>query len=79
MTTGRRRKTSSSSTRQHYKTCKKAIMDFDSDRVTVVNTNPNFTGAAPVVDESLFEKERARNSFRYVCFNGWMVGRGGRN
>jgi len=54
-------------------------MDFDSDRVTVVNTNPNFTGAAPVVDESLFEKERARNSFRYVCFNGWMMGRGGRN
>lgn len=48
-------------------------MDFDSDRVTVVNTNPNFTGAAPVVDESLFEKERARNSFRYVCLGGGMV------
>lgn len=47
-------------------------MDFDSDRVTVVNTNPNFTGAAPVVDESLFEKERARNSFRYVCV--WVDG-----
>jgi hypothetical protein len=42
-------------------------MDFDSDRVTVVNTNPQYTGAAQVVDESLFEKERARNSFRYVC------------
>ena len=50
-------------------------MDFDSDRVTVVNTNPNFTGAAPVVDESLFEKERARNSFRYVCLGDGMVGR----
>jgi len=49
-------------------------MDFDSDRVTVVNTNPNFTGAAPVVDESLFEKERARNSFRYVSLGGGTVG-----
>ena len=39
-------------------------MDFDAPRVTVVNTNPNYTGPAAVVDESLFEKERARNSFR---------------
>ncbi|EWM24527.1 dna replication licensing factor mcm5 [Nannochloropsis gaditana] len=44
-------------------------MDFDSDRVTVVNTNPQYTGAAQVVDESLFEKERARNSFREFVRN----------
>ena len=44
-------------------------MDWDGQRVTVVNTNPNHNpglGPGGGVDDAALEKERSRNSFRCV-------------